>query len=92
MRAGPVVCIERTSPRGGIPEHPVWKNRHSFVLGDPKHGDTKHHERNEIYVRTLDDVAAFVANGFSARMGRHGVPASLISPEGLRITYATTSN
>lgn len=80
MRRGPVVCIERTDPRDGIPEHPVWKEGRGFVLGDPKHGRKKHHEENEIYAATLDEAAAYVERGFSLRMGRVGEAGSLISP------------
>ena len=87
-----MVCIERTSPRNGIPEYPVWKIGHGFVLGNPKHGGVKHHKSNEVYANTLDEVAALIAKGFSVRMGRPGVRAFLVTPDSLRITCATFSN
>ncbi len=88
MTLGPVVCIERLDPRDGIQEYPVWKDGCGFVLGDPKHGAEKHHEKNEVYATTLNEVADQVQRGFSLRMGRAGANGSLISPSSLRVVRA----
>ena len=66
----------------------MWKEGCGFVLGDPKHSGEKHHEKNETYVTTLNEAAAYVERGFSLRMGRAGEVGSLISPGSLRIVYA----
>ncbi|PZO63213.1 MAG: hypothetical protein DI498_13810 [Paracoccus denitrificans] len=81
---GKVVRIERTKPRGGKQEAP-WLTPSGYCLGDPRHGNEKHHERNAVYVRTLDEAADLVARGFSLRMTGAGKVPSLISPAGLRI-------
>ncbi|MBT5572431.1 MAG: hypothetical protein HOJ90_14535 [Alphaproteobacteria bacterium] len=69
---GKVIRIERIAPRGGIVE-------------EPEFGTTKHHAENAVYVRTLDEVAELVSDGFSLRMTGKGKRASLVSPKGLRI-------
>lgn len=86
--AGKVVRIERTKPRGGKQEAP-WLTSSGHCLGDPRHGDEKHHELNAVYVRTLEDAAEMIARGFSLRMTGPGKRPSLISPAGLRIVRAT---
>ena len=69
---GKVIRIERIAPRGGIVE-------------EPEFGTTKHHAENAVYVRTLDEAAELVSDGFSLRMTGKGKRASLVSPKGLRI-------
>ncbi|WP_154763938.1 hypothetical protein [Paracoccus lichenicola] len=85
---GKVVRIERVKPRGGKQEHP-WHTAQGYCLGDPRHGNEKHHERNAVYVQTLDEAADLVAKGYSLRMTGLGKVPSLISPAGLRVVRAT---
>ncbi|MDU8912485.1 hypothetical protein [Aestuariicoccus sp. MJ-SS9] len=60
-----------------------------YKLGDPAHGQRKHHAEHAVYVKTLDAAAALIERGFSLWMGSQGKRASLISPESLRIVRAS---
>lgn len=82
-----VIRIERTAPRGGIAEEPEFGTK-GYCLGDPKFGATKHHAENAVYVKSLDEAAELVSEGFSLRMTGKGKRASLVSPKGLRIIRA----
>jgi hypothetical protein len=81
---GKVIRIERVEPRGGIAEEPEFGAR-GYCLGDPKFGSEKHHAKNAIYVKSLDEAAELVSAGFSLRMIGKGKRASLVSPNGLHI-------
>lgn len=82
-----VIRIERVHPRNGVEEHPI-KTERGYVLGDPRHSNTKHHLANEVHAKTLEDAASLVEAGHSLRMGRPGKRPSLISPSSLRIVRA----
>ena len=82
-----VIKIERVSPRGGIAEEPVWSAK-GYCLGDPKFGAEKHHAKNSVFVKTLDEAAELISKGFSLRMVGKGHRASLVSPKGLRVVRA----
>jgi hypothetical protein len=88
MMAGKVARIERIRPRGGKPEVPWWSPL-GYCLGDPRHGKEKHHERNAVYVKTLEEAALLIARGFSLRMTGPGKRPSLISPSSLRVVWET---
>lgn len=79
------IKIERTKPRPGGKEEPILTSR-GYELAEPMLG----HERNQIskatFVETLEAAAALVEKGYSIRMGRSGLRASLISSKSLRIT------
>lgn len=84
--------ITRTNPRTGRLERP-WRNREGkFVLGDPAHGAQKHHDQFAVKVETLEEVAAYVARGFSVRMTDGQSPPSLISPDSLTVKELTDEN
>lgn len=82
--SGKVLRIERVKPRRGKQEVP-WFTPSGYCLGDPQNGSEKHHERNAVYVRTLDEAADLIGKGYSLRMTGPGKVPSLISPAGLRI-------
>lgn len=82
--SGPVIMIERAVPRDGIIEEPEWGPK-GYCLGDPKFGAEKHHAKNAVFVKTLDEAAELVSKGFSLRMVGPGKRASLVSPKSLRI-------
>jgi hypothetical protein len=82
--AGQVITIERAAPRDGIIEEPEWSAK-GYCLGDPKFGAEKHHAKNAVFVKTLDEAAELVSKGFSLRMVGPGKRASLVSPKSLRI-------
>ena len=81
------LTIARTDPRPGGTEAPQLTRR-GHELASPHHGAEKHHAKHAVFVRTLDEAAALIAEGYSLRMGRPGVRSSLISPEKLRISRA----
>lgn len=83
-----VLRIERVKPRGGKQEAP-WLTDDGYCLGDPRHGNEKHHKRHAICVRTLDEAADLIANGYSLRMTGPSKVPSLVSPAGLRIIWTT---
>lgn len=82
-----VIRIERTSPRDGVAEEPIYKDGVGYTLGNPDSKDTKHHAFYAIHTHSLDQAAALVEKGFSLRMSSKGRPASLISPKSLNIVY-----
>ena len=86
--AGQVIRIERVSPRAGTVEEPQFTAK-GYKLGDPIHGNRKHHAEHAVYVKTLDAAAELIGKGFSLWMGAKGKRASLISPESLRIVRAS---
>jgi hypothetical protein len=82
--AGKVIKIERLSPRDGAVEEPELSAK-GYCLGDPKFGAEKHHAKNAVFAKTLDEVADLVYAGFSLRMVGNGKRASLVSPKSLLI-------
>ena len=82
-----VIKIVRTDPRGGVPEEAVKNREGKFTLGDPADGNVKHRTKeNGVFVDTLEEAADLVENkGFSIRMGRKGIPASMISCRKVRV-------
>ncbi|RVT89283.1 hypothetical protein EOD42_25410 [Rhodovarius crocodyli] len=88
MSKPPVVAIERVHPYGTEPEYPAWKDGCGFVLADPKHGEDRHKEVNEIYVTTLDEAASYVERGFLLRMKSVSGGTTQISAGSLRIVRA----
>ncbi|MBV9783712.1 MAG: hypothetical protein JO264_07810 [Acidisphaera sp.] len=79
------VRITRTNPRTGKIERP-WQNRDGFfVLGNPESGAQKHHARFAKRVRTIEDVATLLGEGYSLRMTDGESPPSLISVKSLTI-------
>lgn len=82
--SGRVIRIERVSPREGVVEEPDFTSK-GYRLGDPAHGNAKHHAEYTVYVKTLDEAAELIEKGFSLWMGANGKRASLISPQSLRI-------
>lgn len=83
---GKAIRIVRKHPRDGETEEAVKNKDGFYVLGDPAHGNKKHHASNAVYVKTLDEAADLVENrGFSIRMASKGKPPSLISPANVHI-------
>lgn len=85
--AGKVIRIERVSSRPGGTEVP-HRTARGYQLADPRKGDEKHHAANATFVRTLEEAASLIDDGFSLWMTRPGKRPSLISPGGLRIVRA----
>jgi hypothetical protein len=81
---GRVIRIERVASRDGTLEEAEWSSK-GYCLGDPKFGAKKHHAKNAVFVRTLDEAAELVTAGFSLRMVGKGKRASLVSPRSLHI-------
>jgi hypothetical protein len=85
--SGKVTSIQRVSPRDGSVEEPDLTTK-GYCLGDPKFGGEKHHAKNAVYVKTLDEVAELMSRGFSVRMVGPGKRASLVSPKSLQIIHS----
>ncbi|PSJ57607.1 hypothetical protein C7I85_21835 [Mesorhizobium soli] len=84
---GKVIRIERIAPRDGAIEEPELTAK-GYCLGDPKFGAQKHHAKNAVYVKTLDEAAELVLQGFSLRMVGKGKRASLVAPRSLSLVRA----
>ena len=69
--AGQVIRIERVSPRAGTVEEPQFTAK-GYKLGDPIHGNRKHHAEHAVYVKTLDAAAELIGKGFSLWMEAKG--------------------
>lgn len=78
------VRIERLQPRDGLDERPVETER-GFELVDPRITERRHHVENSTFVRSMEEAAYLVEQGYAIRMGAPGKRPSLISPGSLRI-------
>ena len=78
------VKIERLTPRDGLPEAPIESER-GFELVDRRIVERRHHVENSTFVRSIEEAAYLVEQGYSIRMGISGKRASLIAPASLRI-------
>ncbi len=76
--------ILRIHPRSGVAERPVETDR-GFELVDRRIAGQKNLTANATFVRSLEEAAYLVEQGFAIRMGAPGKRASLISPKGLKI-------
>ena len=79
------VKIERLVPRDGLNEQPVETER-GYELADRRIPERRHHVRNSTFVRSIEEAAYLVEQGYAIRMGAPGKRASLIAPSRLRIT------
>ena len=55
-------------------------------LADRRISKRTHHLENSTFVRSIDEAAYLVEQGYAIRMGGIGLRPSLISPASLRIT------
>jgi hypothetical protein len=78
------VKIVRKHPRAGVDEQPVETSK-GFELVDRRIADDRHHVRNSTFVRSIEEAAYLVEQGYAIRMGAPGKRASLISPQSLII-------
>jgi hypothetical protein len=78
------VRIERIHPRSGLHETPVETDR-GFELVDRRITGPKNKVENSTFVRSIEEAAYLVEQGFAIRMGAAGKRPSLISPQSLRI-------
>lgn len=76
--------IERISPRPGAHESPIESDL-GFELVDRRVAGQKNKVENATFVRSIEEAAYLVDQGFAIRMGARGKRASLISPQSLRI-------
>ena len=77
--------IERKYSRPGGTEL-AWRTKLGYQLADPRNGPERHHAKYAIYVQTLEEAADRIEHlGYSIRMGRKGLPASLVTPDAVSI-------
>lgn len=74
----------RINPLTGTVERP-WRQRDrdnmgTFVLGDPAHGNQKHHKENAVFADSYCEALELVRRGLSIRMSDGRSAASLVSP------------
>jgi hypothetical protein len=81
------VKIERIHSRSGVFEKPVKTDR-GYELVDRRITGKKNKVENSTFVRSLEEAAYLVDQGFAIRMGAAGKRPSLISPQSLRIVRA----
>jgi hypothetical protein len=81
------VTIERVNPRPGAMEQPVETDR-GFELVDRRISKQKNKVENATFVRSIDEAAYLIDQGFAIRMGALGKRSSLISPKSIRIKRA----
>lgn len=79
-----VVRIERLRPREGLDEQPAESPR-GFELADWRIPEHRHHVQNSTFVRSIEEAAYLVEQGYAIRMTAAGKRPSLISPASLRI-------
>ena len=78
------VRIERTDPRHGEQEVPLETAR-GFELVDSRSASQKSKVEHATFIRSIDDAAYLVEQGYSIRMTGHGKRPALVSPAKLRI-------
>jgi hypothetical protein len=76
--------IERIHPRPGAVEGPVETDR-GFELVDRRISGQRNKVENSTFVRSIEEAAYLVEQGFAIRMGAPDKRPSLISPQSLRI-------
>jgi hypothetical protein len=81
------VTIERVNPRPGAKEQPVETDR-GFELVDRRISKQKNKVENATFVRSIDEAAYLIDQGFAIRMGALGKRSSLIYPKSIRIKRA----
>lgn len=79
------VVIQRLRPRRGLDEQPVETDR-GYELVDRRIPERRHHVENSTFVRSIEEAAYLVEQGYTIRMGAPGLRASLVAPASLRIT------
>jgi hypothetical protein len=80
------VKIERIHPRSGVTELPVETER-GFELVDRRIAGQKNKVENSTFVRSIEEAAYLVEQGFAIRMSALGKRPSLISPRSLRVVW-----
>jgi hypothetical protein len=78
------IRIERLKPRDGLDEQPV-KSERGFELVDGRISADRHHVKNSTFVRSIEEAAYLVEQGYAIRMSAPGKRPSLIGPHSLRI-------
>jgi len=78
------IRIERLHPRDGLDERPIETER-GYELVDRRIAERRHHVENSTFVRSIEEAAYLVEQGYAIRMGAPGKRPSLIAPSSLRI-------
>jgi hypothetical protein len=78
------VKIVRIRSRPGAVEAPIESDR-GFELVDRRISGQKNKVENSTFVRSIDEAAYLVEQGFAIRMGAPGKRPSLISPQSVKI-------
>ena len=60
--------VYRLDPKTDRKQYPVRQDD-CFVLGDPKHGNQKHHAGNQVLVRSEQEMVDLILRGFAVRVG-----------------------
>lgn len=66
--------VYRLDPKTDREQYPVRQDG-CFVLGDPKHGNQKHHAANQVLVRTEQEMIDLIIKGYSVRVGTDAAPS-----------------
>ena len=78
------VRIERIDPRRGEPEAPLETAR-GFELVDGRTAGGRERADHATFIRSIEDAAYLVEQGYSIKMIGEGKRAALVAPAKLRI-------
>lgn len=74
---------------GGTKREAVRDTNGCFVLGDPKFGNRKHADSNQVYVRDEEDAVYLIKGGFSIRVAGNKSPGLVrknLYVDGIKVT------
>lgn len=66
--------VYRLDPKTGNRQYPV-RQEGCFDLGDPVHGNQKHHAKNQVLVKTEQEMIDLVMQGYSVRVRTDTAPS-----------------
>jgi hypothetical protein len=66
--------VYRPNPKTDQKQYPVRQDG-CFVLGDPKHGNQKHLARNQVLVRTEQEMVDLIMKGYAVRVATDTAPS-----------------
>ncbi len=66
--------VYRLDTKTGSKQFPVRQDGF-YVLADPRHGNQKHHAKNQVLVRTESEMIELLRKGFSVRVSTDTAPS-----------------
>lgn len=66
--------VYRLDPKTDRKQFPIRQDGY-FVLGDPAHGNQKHLARNQVLVRTEQEMIDLIIKGYAVRVATDAAPS-----------------